>query len=309
MGMFLRVFIVLWLVVFLLPTTRHGDSVDSAYDLYLPIPLDDDPLLADRAPLWDFKDPKLQRSLKKAVHDLGLARPVKYRKLAVTLVDITHLDYPRMAELNGDEMMYAASLPKIAILLSVFEKLHREGLRLNKEREEQLVRMIRHSSNPDATTLMRWVGERFIMRVLVSYRYRLYDPLLNGGLWVGKEYGKFGAWQRDPINNLSHGATAIQVARFYYLLVTGQLIDRKTSQKMKEILGNTAITHKFKLGIQKVHPEAKIYRKSGTWKHFHADSALIERGGVRYIAVALADNIQGGKWLERLIVAMDRLLD
>jgi beta-lactamase class A len=54
----------------------------------------------------------------------------------------------------------------------------------------------------------------------VSPRYRLYDPRHYGGLWVGKDYAKSGLWRRDPLHNLSHGATAMQVARFYYLLKT-----------------------------------------------------------------------------------------
>ena len=310
MQRFIQIFVVMWLGVFGLSSTLYGDGIGGAgEDSFLPLPLDNNPLLDDRAPLWDFVDRKLQRKLERAVRAIGLARPVKFRKLAVTLVDITRINRPRLAELNGDEMMYAASLPKIAILLAVFEKLHRIGLPLGPERENQLVQMIRHSSNKDATDLFRWAGEEFVARVLVSYRYRLYDPLRNGGLWVGKVYGKAGLWRRDPINNISHGATAMQVARFYYLLETGQLVNRKTSRKMKEILSNTAITHKFKLGLEEVWPRARIYRKSGTWKKFHADSAIIERDGARYIAVALAENSQGGKWLEKLIVAMDQVVD
>ena len=307
---FIKVVVVIWLAFCGLSSAVYADGIGSeSDDDYLPIPLDLDPLLRDRAPLWDYIDNRLQNRLKGAVRKLGLSRAVKYRKLAVTLVDITDMDNPRVAELNGDEMIYAASLPKLAILLAVFEKLNRENRRLGREREQQVIRMIRNSSNQDATTLMNWVGAEFISRVMVSDRYRLYDPIHNGGLWVGKVYGKQRVWRRDPINHLSHGATAIQAARFYYLLETGQLINKKTSKKIKEILANTAITHKFKLGLQKIRPHARIYRKSGSWKHFHSDSALIERDGARYIAVALADNIQGGKWMEQLIVAMDRLLD
>jgi beta-lactamase class A len=33
------------------------------------------------------------------------------------VVDITDPQRPRMAEINGQEMMYAASLPKLAVLL------------------------------------------------------------------------------------------------------------------------------------------------------------------------------------------------
>lgn len=272
----------------------------------LPAPLNATPLERDYAPLWRHTNTALQKRLDRAVRDLGLGHWVKRRKLAVALVDITNLYHPRVATLNGNEMMYAASLPKIAILLAAFEKIRQEEKPLTEERKQQMVRMIRRSSNEDATTLIRWVSQEFIAKVLVSYRYRLYDPLHNGGLWVGKEYGKAGQWRRDPINNISHGATAIQVARFYYLLETGHLVNKTASRHMKAILAHSAITHKFKLGLKKVRPRARIYRKSGTWKRFHADSGIIERRGARYIAVALAEHAKGGKWLEQLIGAMDR---
>ena len=307
----LKILLLVWLSWSGLSSTVYADGIDGESDAYdqLPMPLDADPLLKDRAPLWDFIDKRLQKNLTKSVHALGLNRAIKYRKLAVVLLDISQIDHPRMAELNGDEMMYAASLPKIAILLAAFEKLDRENLVLDASRKKQLIDMIRHSSNPDASAVMHWVGAEFISRVLVSSRYRLYDPLHNGGLWVGKPYGKEKSWRRDPINRLSHGATAIQVARFYYMLETGQLVNKKMSAEMKKILAHTAITHKFKLGLQKVRPNATVYRKSGTWKQFHSDSALVERGKTRYIAVALADNIEGGKWLVKLIGAMDSLLN
>ena len=40
------------------------------------------------------------------------------------------------------------------------------------------------------------------------------------GVWVGKDYAEQGTYQRDPLYNLSHGATVMQVVRFYNLLDT-----------------------------------------------------------------------------------------
>lgn len=267
------------------------------------------PLKRFATDLWDHFDDDLQRQLKRSVYNMGLGQAVKKGKLALALVDITRLDHPRVAALNGDRMMYAASLPKIAILLAAFEKLAREGRQPTAKLKNQMIRMIRRSSNPDATAVMRRVGSRYIARVLESKRYRLYDREHNGGLWVGKEYSKRAAWRRDPLHNLSHGATALQVARFYYLLETGKLVNPDSSRMMKDILANTAIHHKFKRGIYEIHPNARIYRKSGSWRHFHADSAIIERDGVRYIAVALARHPKGEQWLQRLIGTMDRVVD
>jgi beta-lactamase class A len=77
---------------------------------------------------------------------------------------------------------------------------------------------------------------------------------------------------------------------------------------MKAILADPAIKHKFVKGLQSKHPDSRIYRKSGTWKQYHSDSAIIEHDGHRYIAVALAKSPLGGKWLSDLIVAMDDLI-
>ena len=58
----------------------------------------------------------------------------------------------------------------------------------------------------------------------------------------------------------------------------------------------------------KRRPGAKLYRKSGTWKIWHADSAMVEYGDQTYIVVALAENRRGGQWLEQLIVPLHDLI-
>ena len=254
------------------------------------------------------KDPELQAGLESCIASLGLGAAVEEQALCLTLVDITDPLSPSIAGVNENEMMYAASLPKIAILLGAFERIRQGTMTLDAETRETLTRMIRNSSNSAATEMLNRVGKAFIARLLQSPKYRLYDPAYNGGLWVGKEYGKAAAWQRDPLHNLSHGATAMQVARFYFMLENGQLVSPALSREMKEILGHPAICHKFVKGLREVCPEAAIYRKSGTWKTFHADSAIVERNGRRYIAVALANSPEGGQWLGDIIVALDKLI-
>lgn len=257
--------------------------------------------------LRDSLDPALQRSVERAVQRLGLGNAVRNRKLALTVVDITDPQRPRLAAINGDEMMYAASLPKIAILLGAFVEIERGRMRYDAATRETLAQMIRLSSNEAATAMLRRVGKQNLADILMSDRYRLYDPLHNGGLWVGKEYGPHPAFRRDPLHNLSHGATALQTARLYYMLETGQLLSPKWSREMKEILGNPGIHHKFVKGLEG-KPESRIYRKSGTWEQWHADSALVERNGRKYIIVALAEDRRGGEWLVNLVRPIDDLL-
>jgi beta-lactamase class A len=268
------------------------------------------PGLWDPAPLWSYRDASLEDELSDAIRGLGLDWAIQQHKLAVALVDITDIRDPRVAALNGDTMMYAASLPKICVMLAAYQKAAEGRFKIDDAIYLRLLRMIRLSSNQDATALMDLIGKDYIARVMLSPRYRLYDPYHNGGLWAGKDYAPVSAWRRDPIYNLSHGATAMQVARFYYLLETGRLVSPDASHEMKEILRHSASDNKFLRGIRAIRPEAIVYRKGGTWGSAHADGALIERrDGATYIAVGLADDPMSGEWLNQIIIAMDRLID
>ena len=257
--------------------------------------------------LRESYDPGLQRALESTLVDLGLSRATADHRLCVVLADISDLSEPRLAEVNGDDMMYAASLPKIGILLAAFVEIENKHLTPDKETRASLTRMIRVSSNEDATRMLNRVGKYRVNQILRSDRFRLYDPLVNGGLWVGKEYGKRPAFQRDPLHNLSHGATALQVARYYYLLETGQLVGPTLSAVMKEMLSKPEIKHKFVKGL--AHRRGvKIYRKSGTWKQWHSDSAIVEANGHKYILVALAHDPRGGQWLTDMAAPLHDLI-
>ncbi|MBW2279406.1 MAG: serine hydrolase [Deltaproteobacteria bacterium] len=260
------------------------------------------------AQLWDYRSDTLQAQVGRALAQLGLDREVREGDLSVVLVDATDPNQPRVAEFNGDEMMYAASLPKIAVLLAAFQQIAGGEMQLDDENEQLMIRMIRRSDNAATTELMHRVGKENIARILLSVRYRLYDPRHGGGLWVGKDYGKAGLWRRDPLNNLSHGATAMQVARFYFLLENEQLVTPEHSRKMKEILSHSALNHKFVSGLRRSNPDARFFRKSGSWRTYHSDSVLVKRDGRTYIAVALANDPGGADWLSEIIEALDEIV-
>ncbi len=262
---------------------------------------------ADYPTLQQSRDVKLQTGLENVLAKMGLEAAVRSRQLAVALVDVTDVEKPRVASVNGDRMVYAASLPKIAILLGAFEEIERGGMPLDSETEREIIDMIRVSSNAAATSVLNRVGKARLAEILQSDRYRLYDPESNGGLWVGKDYAKRGVWRRDPLANLSHGATAMQTARFYYLLETGRLVSPERSAQMKSVLSNPGLHHKFVLGLSH-DPDARIYRKSGSWRKWHSDSAIVENDGHTYILVALAEHSNGSRWITRLIDPLDRLI-
>ena len=255
-------------------------------------------------------DETLQTLLADSIEANKLSRYIDKNELSITLIDITDIDDPKLAHANGRTSFYAASLPKLAILLAVYEEAHLDKLELTPEINAALVNMIRHSSNRDATYLYNLVGAERIAEILQSERYRLYDEKAGGGLWVGKPYGKQGAWKRDPLTNFSHAATGVQVARFYYMLQRNELTDPTYCPLIKEILSDSAIEHKFVKGLKAENPTAEIFRKSGTWRNYHSDSAIVEsENGHKYIAVALSDTPNGGAILVEVIKYLDRVIE
>jgi beta-lactamase class A len=257
--------------------------------------------------LRDHHDPVLQQQLDKIMGTLGYHKAIKSGRLAVVVADITNLRKPRVAAVNGSQMVYAASVPKLAILLGAFIEIREGNMVLDEENRKSLTDMIRYSSNREATRMLNLIGKERLIEILQSEEFLLYDLKAGGGLWVGKEYGKSPAYQRDPLHNFSHGATAMQVARFYYLLETGQIVDGELQQEMKTILGDPGIKHKFVKGLDG-YPGVAIYRKSGSWKQWHGDSAIVEAGDKKYIVVGLAEDTNGGVWLSRMIKPIHELM-
>jgi beta-lactamase class A len=189
-----------------------------------------------------------------------------------------------------------------------FERI-REGLMAYTPGVRQMfTRLARYSSNEDASRAIQQIGFEYIAGVLTSGKYRFYDPGQNGGLWLGKAYGgPHDRWKRDPLHNLSHGATSLQVARFFLMMDEGRLVNPRFSAEIKEILSNPAIHHKFVKGLDG-KPGHRIYRKSGTWRQWHSDAALVEAGGKKYIAVALVEDSRGAEILPKLIRGLDDLV-
>ena len=98
------------------------------------------------------------------------------------------------------------------------------------------------------------------------------------------------------------------MARFYYLLNTEQLVTPEHSRLMKEVMSGEHIDHKFVKGLRAKVPKFSLFRKSGSWRNYHSDSALIEHHGKSYIAVALSNHPDGSDWMGQIIVALDDIV-
>ena len=262
---------------------------------------------ADFPLLMNSTDKSLQIQMENIVRSQGLWRNVQSGELALLLAIVTDPDQPRLAEVNGHKMMYAASLPKIAILFGAAVALDEGQLQLNDALHDDMINMIRHSCNDCATRVLELVGRDELIALLQSPEYDFYDANGEGGLWVGKAYDSRPAYSRDPLNNLSHGATAFQVARFYYRLQNGTLVSPDVSELMQEALSEPGIQHKFVKGLRRIGG-LEVLRKSGTWRDYHADSALVRSKESTYIIVGLARNKKGGDWLTQLAEPLNNLV-
>ncbi len=68
------------------------------------------------------------------------------------------------------------------------------------------------------------------------------------------------------------------------------------------------IDHKFVRALREVVPRMTLSRKSGSWRTYHSDSALVEHDGRAYIAVALSNDRHGSEWMKDIIVELDRIV-
>ncbi|WP_299215096.1 serine hydrolase [uncultured Dokdonia sp.] len=264
----------------------------------------------DNTPLRELIDVSLQKDLTRMVrNNPKWKKLVDQKKMAIGVVDLSDVNNIRFARVNGNHMMYAASLPKIAVLLAAMDAIEKGELVETSEIKNDMKLMISKSNNQATTRMIDRLGYDKIEAVLTSDRYSLYDEELGGGLWVGKRYGSGGAVNRDPLKNLSHAATVTQVCRFYYLLAQGKLVTEDRSQQMLDIMEDPALHHKFVNTLDKIAPNARLFRKSGSWSTYHSDSVLVwGNPSRRYILVALIDNGNGEQIIRNLVQPIEEVL-
>ena len=248
-------------------------------------------------------DPVLQARVEGIDASLRAKYEMTTEQSAVGVMD---LRTGRLAMIRADRGEYAASIPKIAILLAYFE-LHPESReKLDPQVRHELGLMIKASSNEMAAKYSRVIGLKEIQRVLDSYQF--YDRK-HGGIWMGKHYGPSEERIGDPINDHSHAATVRQLIRFYLLLEQGKLVSPKASALMREIFASPDIPHdhiKFVKGL--AGRDVQLLRKWGSWQEWLHDSAIISGPSRCYILVALTHHPKGDDYLVDLARAVDDVM-
>lgn len=224
--------------------------------------------------------------------------------VAVGLVD---LRTARVAWLRPDAGDYAASVPKIGILLAWFATHPAAAREMDPDVRRELGEMIKRSSNEAATRFSRELGIARVQAVLDAHGF--YDAPHGGGIWFGKHYGRDSERVRDPVGGNTHAATVRQLLRFYLLLEQDRLVSPEASAAMRDIFRSPGIPHiddRFVKGL--AGREREIRRKSGWWEQWSHDTAVVTGGGRHYILVALTRHPQGTAYLEALAPALDDVL-
>ena len=107
-------------------------------------------------------------------------------------------------------------------------------------------------------------------------KYDLYDEDYGGGIMGGekicqdrgKASGSFNG--NKPWSNRHPGVQVLLSVGLWSCL-----INYERSKEMLELMADPELHHKFVGNLERIAPKARLYRKSGTWKNFHADSVLV----------------------------------
>ncbi len=292
----------------LMSCTTEGQKFVAPLDYNAEISIPFDFENHDLKPLVTLLDDPLQKDLTTVINaHPQWKRLVDQKKMAVGLVLLNDTSNVKFANVNGNDIMYAASLPKIAILLAAMDAIEKGEIKETEALKSDMRKMMSRSDNDAATSIMDQLGFEKIENVLKDPKYLLYDEENGGGLWVGKRYAQTGRRYPEPIKGISHAATVNQVCRFYYMLVYGKLVNHDRSEQMLGYMQDPELHHKFVNSLEKIAPKAKLFRKSGTWHNFHADSILVWGPGRKYVLVALAEDSDGERILRELAIKVDAI--
>lgn len=255
----------------------------------------------------DYKtpvDPKLQAELEIIDADLRAGYGMTTDQAAVGVLDLKTL---RLAMIHPDRGEYAASVPKIGILLAYFQLHPQAATNLDAQTRHELGLMVKASDNEIAAKFSREMGLRQIQAVLDSYHF--YDKDHGGGIWFGKHYGRGGERIGDPLGDNSHAATVRQLLRYFLLLEQGKLISPVASKAMRAIFASPDIPHdRIKFVRALSGRNVQIIRKWGTWEDWRHDAAIVTGHRRHYILVALTHHPKGDEYLVDLAKSVDDLM-
>ncbi|MGO9018722.1 MAG: serine hydrolase [Syntrophobacteraceae bacterium] len=285
-------------------TTEYSSAGTGAREFSGCLPLQ----VGQYRPFAETGDEGLQSALERALDKNRSWRAlIKQDKMAVGVADLSSPPNARFASVNGWTMMYAASLPKIAVLLAAYQNIEDGALEDTPDLHEWLVRMIRRSNNYAASYMIDFIGLKRIEDVLQWYYFYIPE---NGGIWLGARYARDGERNPEPIKGLCHAASVMQICRFYYMLANGELISPERSRQMLEILSRPGLHDKFVSVLEKHVSPDRLFRKSGDWDVSFSDSVLVcDDSWRKYILAAMIEDKNGERILRDLVPVIEGLVE
>jgi beta-lactamase class A len=249
-------------------------------------------------------DRALQRDLETIDAQVRAELGMQPDDAALGVLDLRRL---RLAMIHPDRGEYAASVPKIGILLAYFQLKPEAATNLATDVRHELGLMVKASNNEAAAKFSQMLGLREIQRVLNEYNF--YDAQRGGGIWVGKHYGVSNERYGDPVGDNSHAATVRQLLRFFLMLEQGKLVSPAASKTMREIFVSPEIPHdQIKFVKALANENVRIIRKWGSWENWLHDSAVVRDARRHYIIVGLTHHPRGDEYLEKVAQAVHRLM-
>lgn len=253
-------------------------------------------------------DTPVDEKLQRAVEDLDARLREQHGMTSEhTAAGVVDLKSGRVAMIHPDRIEYAASVPKVGILLAYFHLHPDAATTLDAETRHALGQMAKASSNEMAARFSREMGLREIQQVLNGYGF--YDAARGGGIWVGKHYGANSERIGDPVADHSHAATVRQLLRFWVLLEQGRLVSPEASRTMRDIFASPEIPHddiKFVKAL--AGRDVEIVRKWGSWQEWLHDSAVVTGPNRHYVIVGLTHHAKGDEYLVDFARGVDDLL-
>ena len=249
-------------------------------------------------------DPDLQKKVEAIDTELRAKFDMTTEQTAVGVLDLEHL---KLAMIHPDRIIYAASVPKVGILLTYFVVHPEAATHLDPAIEHDLGLMAKQSNNEMASKFSHELTLTKVQDVINSYD--LYNKDHGGGIWVGKHYGKDTEKHMDPIGHNSHAATVRQLMRYWLWLEQGKLVSPEASKKMREIFASPSLKAddiKFVKGLK--GRDVQIVRKWGSWDNWYHDTAIVTGKDRHYIIVSLTEHPKGDDYLELLAQRVDDLM-
>ena len=78
---------------------------------------------------------------------------------------------------------------------------------------------------------------------------------------------------------------------------------------MLDIMIKPELHHKLVNTLDKIAPDADVYRKSGSWRNFHSDSALVWGPNRKYIIVVLLQDDFGEQIIRNIVKPIEKVLN